>query len=160
MKNPENTENGEHVVIFHDCPGMARLVEATVYHEWANEAAGKRYIAILDDGYAVERACGRSVTEPCNREMHGSEPEADCDRFANEEYEKLESGEWIALGVVVEARCEGLVSAGCEGVDCSHPKLHCPCCSQWRETDETCWGIVIESGTEAIEKFVADEGGL
>ncbi len=59
----------------------------------------------------------------------------------NEEQEKLNSGEWIALGAISEVLC--------------------PHCSKWKEVAEddfpgTCWGIVTEPDNDTLDALAAD----
>jgi len=110
----------------------------TTYHEF--EHAGKRYRFVYDEQYEVERPCGGG--EKCDRKMHQEEAEEECDKWYQEEVTKLERGEWIALGVIVSARCP--------------VELHCKTCKGWNEI-ASCWGIVIENSTAKAEEFAKGE---
>jgi len=97
-----------------------------IYHEWVSN--GKRYRAVIDESYET-RGSYAYETEEATRAAEDAE------------IEKLDSGEWIAIGIIVLER-----------------KPHCPTCKcnpadwPWTETDSL-WGIVVENDTVAVEEF-------
>jgi hypothetical protein len=98
----------------------------TVIHEWTvNE---KHYRAVYDDTYAT-------------RGSYALDTEDETRAAEDEEIAKLESGAWIAIGIIVWEK-----------------KPHCKECQclskdwPWTETNSL-WGIVVENDTQAIEEF-------
>lgn len=73
------------------------------------------------------------------RGSYAYDTEEETKRAEDEELAKLESGEWAALGMIVETRC--------------------PHCNLWKE-HESVWGVVIDVNTEALDGFAAESGLL
>lgn len=110
---------------------------------------GKHYEFVYDEHYQPDKCCGAS--EPgehkgdsagpyCAESRDGGGEEA-CERSWNEEYAKLQSGEWVALGCIVTKPCPG---------------PHCEACGGTVEV-ASLWGIVLESTDAAIEAFDLSE---
>lgn len=114
----------------------------TTYHEFDHD--GKHYRLVYDDDYQVDRACGG--TDKCDRAMHKGESEEDCDRYYQEELDKLESGEWVALGCITTRPCPGE----------NETKRHCVACSGTEEI-ESVWGIVVENSNAEAERVCKAE---
>jgi hypothetical protein len=98
------------------------------YHKW--EANNKRYRAVYDEDYQTRGSYALNTEE----ETKAAE---------DEETANLESGKWVALGIIVFER-----------------KPHCSTCTckeplPWTETDSL-WGIVIENNTATVEVFARD----
>lgn len=99
----------------------------TAYHEW--EANGKKYKAVYDEDHET-------------RGSYAYDTEEETRAAEDEEIEKLNSGEWVCLGVIVYEK-----------------KPHCGSCTcdpekwDWTET-ASLWGIVIYNSNESIEDFV------
>jgi hypothetical protein len=99
------------------------------YHTW--ETNNKKYIAVYDELYQTAGS-------------YAYDTEEEAKKAEDEEIAKLDSGEWIALGVFVYEE-----------------KPHCKTCTctaqEWplQETDSI-WGIVVENSKKAIENYVRD----
>lgn len=129
------------------------------YHEW--DADGKHYRAVIDEDYTVDKCCGSSTPGKhegdekgsyCSKDRPGGgDGEEECERWFLDEIQKLDSGEWVALGVIVSEPC-----AGIDGEN-GTPQAHCECCSGRKETGSL-WGIVVEASEKAIEELVKGEG--
>lgn len=98
----------------------------TTFHEFQHE--GKRYRFVFDEMHET-------------RGSYGLETEAETLKAENEELDKLQSGEWVALGCIVSEPC--------------NRASHCDSCSRWDEVDSV-WGIVIENSHSAAEAFAKD----
>jgi hypothetical protein len=70
----------------------------------------------------------------------------------DEEIAKLNSGEWIVIGIVVSEPCTGILPVDGKA-------LHCSCCKEHGSMvdGDSCWGIVIENDWKAWEQY-AKEG--
>lgn len=82
------------------------------YHEW--DYNGKHYRAVYDPDYQPDKCCGAATKGKhlgdekgtyCGRE--GQSGEESCEKWWQEEIDNLNSGEWVALGVIVTRKCEG-----------------------------------------------------
>jgi len=76
-------------------------------------------------------------TDHETRGSYAYETEAETKAAEDEEIAKLASGEWVALGILLEERAE----------HCPHPD-----CDGWHETD-SCWGIVIDGSDEELDEY-------
>lgn len=70
------------------------------------------------------------------RGSYGYDTEAETRAAEDEEIAKLNSGEWAALGCIVEHQCEK--------------------CGDWFAGD-SCWGIVIEPNGATLDSFARDQ---
>lgn len=70
------------------------------------------------------------------RGSYGYDTEAETRAAEEEEIAKLNSGEWAALGCIVEHQCEK--------------------CGDWFEGD-SCWGIVTETDGPTLDSFARDQ---
>ena len=70
----------------------------------------------------------------------------------------LESGDWIALGCIVEEKCDGVLPIELEGAP--RAGLHCPCCLAHggKLEVDSFWGIILDNSTTAWEQFIRDGG--
>jgi hypothetical protein len=98
----------------------------TTYHEFDHD--GKHYRFVYDEDYRPE-------SSGC--------PEFGEIDLANE-IEKLDSGDWVALGCIVTAPC--LDESG---------HHHCQSCTGRKEVDSL-WGIVIENSAQEAEEFAKE----
>jgi hypothetical protein len=90
------------------------------------EHGGKRYVLVPDDDF-----------EP----QHSGCPEFGDADFKRDQ-DKLASGEWIAVGCRVYEPCKNAE--------------HCKDCSEWVETDQTCWGFLVDGSTKSFEDLARD----
>jgi len=107
-----------------------------VLHKFEHD--GKIYKFVPDELYETRGSYGYDTPE----ETKAAE---------DEEIAKLDSGDWIVLGVIVEEPCTGILPV-------DGKSLHCECCSVSKETDSV-WGVVVDNNPKAWEQFVKD-GGL
>lgn len=121
----------------------------TTYHEFDHD--GKHYRVVYDDDYQVERACGG--VSKCRREFHSGESEEECDKWYQEECDNLDSGKWVALGVIVTRK------VGCPGIGLDGGQ-HCGHCGGERTEDvESCWGFVVTGNdVKEIEALALEVG--
>ena len=66
------------------------------------------------------------------RGSYAYETEEETRAAEDEEIAKLESGEWVVLGCIVETQCHH--------------------CGEWKERD-ACWGIVIEPDGAKLDEY-------
>ena len=92
------------------------------YYEFDHD--GKRYRFVYDEMHET-------------RGSYAYDTEEETKAAEDEEIAKLESGEWVVLGVIVTEPCAG---------------PHCAACAGRVETDSL-WGIVIENSIQAVEAF-------
>lgn len=136
---------------------------------------GMRYLFVNDEHHATRGSYGYDTPE----ETKAAE---------DEELAKLESGEWVVLGILVSEPCEGVMPVEartsmsaqcanswhtdtvrdpvCPACRATMVALHCACCNQHKGTDgkswiatDSLWGVVIENDHAKWEQFVKD-GGL
>ena len=95
------------------------------YHEF--DHAGKHYRLVYDELYATVGSYSYDTEE----ETKAAE---------DEEIEKLNSGEWVALGCIITRPCKGPHCEACEG----------------KVEDDSLWGIVIENSRVKAEEYVKE----
>ena len=97
------------------------------FHEFDHD--GKHYRFVYDEDYRPESS--------------------GCPEFGEidlaKEIEKLDSGDWVALGCIVSKPCPGEAGTG----------RHCVACKGSHEVDSL-WGIVIENSWDEAEKFAKE----
>lgn len=79
------------------------------------------------------------------RGSYGYETEEETRAAEDEEIEKLESGEWVVLGFIIEQRC--------------------PRCKSWdtpedSRQDISVWGVVIDNSEKAVREALIADGFL
>jgi hypothetical protein len=135
------------------------MSDLNTYHEFDDD--GKHYRLVYDEDYQTDRQCAplmRGGREPiCTCP---DDEKANCEKFYREEIEKLESGEWVALGCIVSERCGGFDSppVGLKDGDADHCRRHCRSCTGWDEV-ESLWGIVVENNESKAEEWAKVEMG-
>ena len=102
----------------------------TTYHEWEDE--GKKYRAVYDEYHET-------------RGSYAYDTEEETKAAEDEELANLESGKWIVVGIMVYERQPHCATCKCKKAE-----------QLWTWTD-SCWGIVVENSTAAVERF-AKEG--
>lgn len=128
------------------------------FHEW--DADGKHYRAVYDEDYQPDKCCGATGKGKHNGDEKGLYCERDggtsesCERFYQEEVDKLRDGDWVALGVIVTKPCGGVIVDE-DGASGKHVE-HCRACSGTVQIDSL-WGIVVENSNKAIEEFVKEQ---
>ena len=75
------------------------------------------------------------------RGSYACETEEETKQAEDREIESLNSGRFVALGCIVELRCE--------------PNCHCPACPVWYDSDAL-WGIVIEPDHDKLREFALE----
>jgi len=70
------------------------------------------------------------------RGSYGLGTEEETRAAEDEELAMLDSGNWVALGCIVETLC--------------------PTCGEWRHIDDL-WGIVIDPNDEALDRFARSD---
>lgn len=97
----------------------------TTRHEW--DIGPLHYRAVYDEDYDVRGSFALGTDEE--------------DKAAEDEViTKVNSGEWVVIGIIVTRPCPG---------------PHCESCSGRIETDSL-WGIVVENTDAEIERFAAE----
>lgn len=77
------------------------------------------------------------------RGSYAYETEEETKAAEDEEIAKLDSGEWVVIGFQEYKPCP------CDKA--------CPNCDGWTETDNSCWGIVVEYDIPTMEALVKTE---
>lgn len=103
-----------------------------IYHEF--DYKGRHYKLVHDEDY---QTVGSFAYETA-KETKAAE---------DKQIAKLDSGEWVVLGCIVTAPCEGGTGNSDE------PASHCRACSGSVEVDSL-WGIVVENDTRKIERVI------